>query len=136
MSIDVTFFKTTPFSLSSPIPSQGEDDELLEYAIASLTPPTPTPAPAPVPIKPPITQVYSRCQNPPVSSPTPATSSSDVVQNYDLLIALHKDKRQCAHPISSFVSYNHLSSSSCSFIASLDSISLPNSVCDDLSHPG
>ena len=34
------------------------------------------------------------------------------------------------------VSYNHLSSSSCSFIASLDSISLPNTVCEALSHPG
>ena len=42
----------------------------------------------------------------------------------------------CAHPISSFVSYNHLSSSSCSFIASLDSISLPNTVREALSHPG
>ena len=45
-------------------------------------------------------------------------------------------KRQCAHPISSFVSYNHLSSFSCSFIASLDSISLPNTVYETLSHPG
>ena len=45
-------------------------------------------------------------------------------------------KRQCAHPISSFVSYNHFSSSSCSFIASLDSISLPNTVREALSHPG
>ena len=39
-------------------------------------------------------------------------------------------------PISSFVFYNHLSSSSCSFIASLDSISLPNTVREALSHPG
>ena len=38
-------------------------------------------------------------------------------------------------PISSFVFYNHLSSSSCSFIASLDFISLPNIVCVALSHP-
>ena len=37
--------------------------------------------------------------------------------------------------MSSFVSYNHLSSSSCSFIASLDSISLPNIVLEVLSHP-
>ena len=61
--------------------------------------------------------------------------SSDPIQNDDLLIALHKGKRQCAHLISSFVSYNHLSSSSCSFIASLDCISLPNTVREDLSHP-
>ena len=53
--IDVTFFETTPFSLSSTVISQGEDDDLLEYTISS-----PTPAPVPVPIEPPITQVYSR----------------------------------------------------------------------------
>ena len=47
-----------------------------------------------------------------------------------------KVRRQCAHPISSFVSYNHLSSSPCSFIASLDSISLLNIVCEALSHDG
>ena len=36
--------------------------------------------------------------------------------------------------VSLFVSYNRLSSSSCSFIASLDSISLPNTVREALSH--
>ena len=79
--------------------------------------------------------MYSRRQNPPVYSPTLAALSSDPIQNDDLPIALRKGKRQCAHPISSFVSYNHLSSSSCSFIASLNSISLPNIVCEALSHP-
>ena len=44
--------------------------------------------------------------------------------------------RQCGNPISSFVPYNHLSSSSCSFIAFLDSISLPNIVHEASSHPG
>ena len=62
MSTDVTFFEITSFSLSSPVTRQGEDDDLLVYAIAS-----PTSTPAPVPIKPPITQVYSQRQNPPVS---------------------------------------------------------------------
>ena len=128
MSIDVTFFETTSFSLSSTIPSQGEDDDLLVYTISS-------PTPAPILVKPPITQVYSRRRNPPISSPTSAALSSDPIQNDDLLIALRKGKRQCAHPISSFVFYNHLSFSSCSFIASLDSISLPNTVREALSHP-
>ena len=32
-------------------------------------------------------------------------------------------------------SYNHFSSHSCSFIASLDSISLPNKVFEALAHP-
>ena len=140
VSTDVTFFETTSFSLPSPITSQGEGDHLLVYIIASPIPPArlapPNPTLAPVPVKPPITQVYSQCQNPPVSSPTPTASSSDPVQNDDLLIALRKCKRQCAHPISLFVSYNHLSTLSCSFIASLDSISLPNTVCEALSHPG
>ena len=140
MSIDVTFYEFTPFSLSSPVTSQGEGDDLLVCTISSpiplapLAPPDPTPTP--IPIKPPITQVYSRRQNPLVSNPTSAASSSDPVQDDDLRIALRKGKRQCAHPISSFVSYNHLSSSSSSFIASFDSIFLPNTVCEVLSHPG
>ena len=57
VSTDVTLFETTPFSLSSPVTSQGEDDDLLVYTIASPAPQAPTPAP--IPIKPPITQVYS-----------------------------------------------------------------------------
>ena len=134
---DVTFFETTPFSFSSPVTSQGEGDDLLVYTISSLVPLTPlAPTPAPVPIKPPITQVYSQRQNPPISSPTLFASSSHPIQNNDLSIALHKGKCQCTQPISSFVSCNHFPSSSCSFIASLDSISLPNSVCEVLSHPG
>ena len=54
----------------------------------------------------------------------------------DLPIALRKGKRQCTLPISSFYSYNHSSSHSCSFIASFDSISLPNKVFEALAHPG
>ena len=84
-------FETTPFPISSPITRQGEDDDLLMYIIAS--PALPAPTPAPVLIKPPITQVYSRSKNPPASSPTPAASSSDPVENDDLPIALHKGKR-------------------------------------------
>ena len=130
MSTDVTFFETIPFSLSSPITSQGEDDDLLMYTIAS-----PTLTPAPIPVKLPITQVYSQRQNPPNSSLTSDVLSSNPVQNDDLLIALRTGKHQCAHPISSFVSYNHLSPSSYSFIASLDLISFPHTVHETLSHP-
>ena len=50
MSIDVTFFETTSFSLYSTITSQGEDDDLLVYTISS-----PTPTPALILVKPPIT---------------------------------------------------------------------------------
>ena len=139
VSTDIIFFETSPFSLSSPITSQREGDDLLVYTISSPVPPAPlapsNPTPAPVLVKPRITQVYSGHQNPPVSSPTPAASSSNPIQNDDLPIALRKGKRQCAHPISSFVYYNHLSSSSCSFIASLYSLSLPNTVYEALSYP-
>ena len=61
VSIDVTLFETTSFSLSPHVTNQGEGDNLLVYAISSpvpLTPPDPTLAP--IPIKPPITQVHSR----------------------------------------------------------------------------
>ena len=37
VSIDVTFFETTPFSLSSTVTSQGGDDDLLVYSISSPT---------------------------------------------------------------------------------------------------
>ena len=90
LSINVTFFYTTPFSLSSTVTSQEEDDYLLVYTISS---PVPIPTPTLIPIKPPITQVYSQRQNPPISSPTLATLSSDQVHNYDLTITLHKGKR-------------------------------------------
>ena len=73
---------------------------------------------------------------PSVSSPPPTTSTSSPVLCDDLSIALCKGKRQCTHPISSFCSYNYFSSHSCSFIASLDSISLPNKVSEALAHSG
>ena len=70
------FFQTILFSLSSTVTSQGKDDDLLMYTISS---PTLTPTPAPVHVKPPITQLYSWHQNPPVSSLEPAASSSNPV---------------------------------------------------------
>ena len=90
----------------------------------------------PDPVKPPITQVYTRRQNPPVSGPPPVALTSDPVPNDNLPIALRKSRRQYVHPISSFCTYNQLFSLSCSFIASLDSISLPNTFQQPLSHPG
>ena len=81
-----------------------------------------------------IIQVYSWRKDPPVARPPPNLSPSDQVSDDDLSIALRKDKCQCVHPISSFVSYNHLSSYSRSFVATLDSISLPNTVHEVLSH--
>lgn len=52
------------------------------------------------------------------------------------LLCYAKVKCQCTYLISSFVSYNCLSSSSCSFIASLDSISILKTVHEAISHLG
>ena len=130
VSADVKFFKNVHFSSPLTHTSQREVDDLLVYTIAS-----PVASSVPIPVKPPITQVYTRRQNPPVSSPPPAASTSDPVLD-DLPFALHKGRRQCVHQISSFCTYNQLSSQSCSFIASLDSISLPNTFHEVLSHLG
>ena len=135
MSTDVAFFETTSFSLPSTLLSQGEEENLLVYTLASPFV-SPELASVPTQVKPPITQVYIRCQHPPISSPPPAALTSDPVLSDDLPIVLHKGKRRCAHPISSFCSYDHLSSRSCSFIASFDSISLSNKVSVALAHPG
>ena len=132
VSIDVTFLENASFSQDSVHTSQGEDDDFLVYTLAS-----PTPASVPSLTKSPITQIYTRCQHlPVVLSPPPAASTSNLVLSDDLPIALRKGKRQCAHPISSFCSYDHLSSQPCSFIASLDFISLPHKVSEVLAHPG
>ena len=123
VSTDVAIFETTPFSFPSTVMSPGEDDDLLVYYVS-----LPVPTPTLILVKPPITWVYSRRQNPPVSSPTPAASTLDPISIDDLPIALRKGKHQFVHQISSFCSYNHLSSHSHSFIASLDSISLTNNL--------
>ena len=131
VSADVMFFDNVHFSSPPTHTSQGEADDLLVYAIAS-----PMAPPVPASVKPLIIQVYTRRHNPPVSGPPPTASTSDPVSDDDLPIALRKGRRQCVHPISSFCTYNQLSSQSCSFIASLDSILLPNTFQKALSHPG
>ena len=134
ISVDVTFLENVPFSLPPTHTSQGEEDDFLVYTLASpivsYEPPH-----ALAQVKPHITQVYTRSQHPSASSSPSATSTSNPVLINDLPITLRKGKRQCAQPISSFFSYDRLSSHSCSFIAFLDSISLPNKVSEALSHP-
>ena len=129
VSVDVKFFENVPFSSPPTHTSQGEVNDLLVYTIASHVAP-----PVRAPVKPPITQVYTRRKNPPGSGPPLAASTSD--PDDDLPIAFRKGRRQCVHSISSFCTYNQLSSQSCTFIASLDSISLPNTFQEALSHPG
>ena len=101
--IDVTFLENVPFSSPLTHTSQGEESDLLVYTLAS-----PVVSPEPAHVKPPITQVYSWRQKPPALSPPPPASSSDPINRDDLLITLRKGKRQCAHSISSFCSYNCL----------------------------
>ena len=127
VSVDVTFLENTPFTPSSSHSCQEEDDDLLIYTVTSSSS---------SPAKPPITQVYSRRQKSPDACPEPVPSLLDPVSSDDLPIALRKGKRQCTYPVSSCVSYNHLPTSSCSFITSIDSISLPKTVHEALSHPG
>ena len=131
VSTDVAFLKNTYFSPNSIHTSQGKDDDLLVYTLAS-----PALAYVPPMTKPPITQVYAWRLHPPVLSPPLAASTLDPVLSDDLPIALRKGKLQCTHLISSFCFYNHLSSHYCLFIASLVSISLSNKVSKALAHPG
>ena len=87
VSTDVAFFETTPFSLPSTVTSPGEDDDLLVYYVS-----LPIPTQYLIPMKPLITRVYSRRQNPPVSSPPPAALTLDPVSSDDLPITLRKGK--------------------------------------------
>ncbi|KAM7528232.1 hypothetical protein LguiB_031642 [Lonicera macranthoides] len=130
VSADVTFMEETPYFPPSTSESKGEDDDLLVYTVTLLEL-----IAEPVPVRPPIHQVYSR-RRPPDPCPPPASSSLDSVTSDDLPIALRKGKRQCTYPVSSCVSYDYLSPTSCSFIASLDSIFAPKTVHEAISHPG
>ena len=139
-------------SSSSP---PDEDDHLLVYQVVR------TPLPVQVPERPPIHYVYQRRTGEsnvaiPDGDPPISASSSDLephdeedsvppiepehdispASSDDLPIALRKGKRSCTYPISSYVSYNHLSPTSKSFIASLDSITIPTTLHQALSHSG
>ena len=85
---NVKFFEKVPFSSPPTHTSQGEANDLLVYTIAS-----PVAPPVPASVKPPITQVYTRCQNPPIFCPPPTTSTSGPVPDDDLPSALRKSRR-------------------------------------------
>ncbi|KAJ9689557.1 hypothetical protein PVL29_014974 [Vitis rotundifolia] len=131
VSTDVVFSEDTSF-FSSPTSSasEEEDEEWLVYCTVVDVPPAP--------IKPPIVQAYSRRPVTIDTCPVPAPSSSDPSSDLDLPISLRKGKRQCksTNSIANFVSYDHLSSSSSVFVASIDSISAPKTVTEALNHPG
>lgn len=93
-----------PFSPSSTHTSQGEDDNLPAYTVTSLNPKSPL-----APKKPHIVHVYSWCEKPPTSS-SPLNPSPAYEVSYDDLSISRLGKRQYVFPISTFVSYNLLSS--------------------------
>ena len=74
--------------------------------------------------------------------PSSASTSADPplpqsTSDLDLPIALRKSKRTCTdHPISNFVSFDHLSPSFKAFSLSVSSIVVPKSYREALSHPG
>ncbi|XP_019237369.1 PREDICTED: uncharacterized protein LOC109217568 [Nicotiana attenuata] len=93
--------------------------------------------------RPPVVQVYSRRQQTNDTCSAPVPSSSDLPppnppEKLDLPIALRKGIRICksTYSIANFVSYDHLPPASRSSIVSLDSVSIPKTVKEDLNHPG
>ena len=88
VSADVTFLENASFSQDSIHTSQEENDDLLVYTLAS-----PTHAYMPPLTKPPITQVCTLRQHPPLSSPPQTASTVYPVLSDDISIALYKGKR-------------------------------------------
>ena len=100
---DVTFLENTHFSQDPIHTSQGENDDLLVYTLVSPTLAYLSPL-----TKPPITQVYTQCQDPPVSSPPSAASTLYPISSDDLpIIALRKGKHQCVHQCPHFILLLH-----------------------------
>lgn len=137
-------------SLSIPLPfpssmydTQWEEDGLLVYTTHPL--PSPSNPSTPfilVPGHPPIVHVYSWQLETLDSNPLSASSSVNLAPpippqfDLDLPISLRKGKHSYRYPISSFLSYDHLSSSCCCFVITLDSVSILKTVNETLSHPG
>ena len=111
-----------------------------------LSHPKPTLTP-PLELTQPLTiHVYSKHQQVVATSHSnsclsPSSLSSNLVlseldPSLDLPITLRKGKHHCTYPISSFMSYDYLSPFSCSFIATLDFISVTKIVHEALTRSG
>jgi hypothetical protein len=135
VSADVTFFETIPYySLEG---GQVRPPMLADLGQSPCLPELTS--------RPPITQVYVRrpsataptvATTDPASVPTPSPLAS-ADPTLDLPIAQRKGTRSCtSHPISHFVSYDHLSPSFRAFSVSLSSLVVPKSYQEALSHPG
>ena len=148
LSPDVTFFESssfystssseTPLSEVLPIPSQlilPESIPAVSESIPSLRP----------------FQVYHRrsrrlptsdiplvSEAPVDSSSVPTSPPTEALLDKDLPLALRKGNRATRnpHPLYNCLSYHRLSSSYCTVVSSLSSISVPKNVSEALSDPG
>ncbi|XP_022857873.1 uncharacterized protein LOC111378835 [Olea europaea var. sylvestris] len=136
VSADVTLLEHIPFFPTSyTSSSKDEDDDLLIYQVTYqsnnvastlvLTPP------------PHIHQVYSKCQNHPDAclhlTPLRHRIQCPVILIY---LSLFAKVNNIALILFHQFFYNHLSSSFCSFVASIDSVTLPKTVYEALFHTG
>lgn len=148
------------FPMTTSHDRRGDDDLLvytiyihvLEPIVEFLIPPDFSPPSDPA--RPPIIHVYSRKPRPTLETdlvPPASTRSTDDTSNtkndevttshielsdLDLPMTLRKGQCYFTYPIASYVSYDNLSTSSCSLVATLDSISIPKTVGEALAHPG
>ncbi|KAK9063841.1 hypothetical protein SSX86_017713 [Deinandra increscens subsp. villosa] len=155
VSRDVTFHENVPFFETVVTPQPDPSEEYLQYSFEEYLHPPPVPNPLPEPIPPqvpgpaapdqsPVIRVYERRNRlPSDSAPEPILTSTDQPNNppdsdsdSDLPIAMRKGKRACTHPIASFVSYDKLTAASRSFVANLDSITIPKTLGEALAHNG
>ncbi|XP_077219654.1 uncharacterized protein LOC143853822 [Tasmannia lanceolata] len=162
VSADVSFFEDTPYFLDSqvsiaelsslilPLPAlnvitdsfESPSVEPMKDSSSSAAPMRESPK-API-VQPP--KVYIRRPKevvlPPSPQPANLTSLSDDHPSGNLLIisdspiATRTRSRTTAHPISKFVSYDHLSPKFRSFVSNVSTISIPKSVIEAMAHPG
>lgn len=89
-------------------------------------PPSPAPEPLASPAPVPTPPVSSDLLSPP--------ADSDLAPP----LALRKGRRSCYtdHPLHKFINYSRLSPSHRTFVSSLSSISIPNTIAEAIAHPG
>ncbi|GJY94726.1 nucleotide-diphospho-sugar transferase [Tanacetum coccineum] len=158
-SKDVTFHEDLPYFLVTTNRRQEENADLLVYV--SPTPVETTKQSADsegpplklkdAPIDAPNDAPNNVSNDVPISAPSEAYDESDApsdapsgsdlplhspAHELDLSISLQKGKPTCRYPVFAFVSYGGLSTSSCAFVANLDSILVPKPVGEALAHSG
>ncbi|GKA33762.1 retrovirus-related pol polyprotein from transposon TNT 1-94 [Tanacetum coccineum] len=155
VSRDVTFHEDLPYFPVTTYRHQEENDDMLVYVSPTLVetpkqsaeldgPPlklkdahidAPNDVSNGVPISAP-NEAYGKSNAPsdaPSGSNSPPPSPAPEI---NLPNALRKGKRTCRYPVSTFVSYDRLSTSSRAFVANLDSILVPKTVGEALAHYG